>query len=167
MSSWLGELKCDVCGCHEALFFVDGRTKSGSWALMCPRCWAKFGCGQLGVGSGQAYSGTDRTKLDFAKSNSDLLTWARRQVAEQAARLKKIEKAQTRLLHRKSQVGNRLDVFQDAQHQLERLTTPIKKVPMGVSGRPQRTSAMPTFNVGGKNLTATEVAKLLREKGVL
>ena len=63
---WVGELpeKCDVC---EVLLtqqttsgkllrtrFIDGRTRIGSWAIMCPLCHAGVGVG-LGMGRGQEY----------------------------------------------------------------------------------------------------------------
>jgi hypothetical protein len=34
--------------------FIDGRTKSGPWAIMQPRSFAKHGVG-LGLGKGQRY----------------------------------------------------------------------------------------------------------------
>ncbi len=57
-NSWAGEIpqRCDICG--ETLFegFVDGRIRNQSvWAIMCPRCYKRFGAG-LGTGKGQKYN---------------------------------------------------------------------------------------------------------------
>jgi hypothetical protein len=52
--------KCDICGTSikgTVEWFVDGRMKGGSWALMCPRCFESHGVG-LGIGFGQKYDGT-------------------------------------------------------------------------------------------------------------
>jgi hypothetical protein len=52
---WSGEVaRCDVCLQPHGKRFIDGRTTSGSWALMDPRCHEAYGVG-LGVGRGQAY----------------------------------------------------------------------------------------------------------------
>jgi len=58
---WLSNYdKCDICNNqikNKVKWFVDGKTKSGAWALMCPSCFKKFGVG-LGTGKGQKYDGT-------------------------------------------------------------------------------------------------------------
>ena len=60
---WLGEIKeCDICGRSFAdspekdgeIVFIDGKTKSGSWANMCISCFRDNGVG-LGIGRGQVY----------------------------------------------------------------------------------------------------------------
>jgi len=60
MKKWLSKFdKCDICGGdikgHEE-FFVDGKTKFGPWALMCPDCFLEHGTG-IGLGKGQKYDG--------------------------------------------------------------------------------------------------------------
>ncbi len=47
---------CDFC-CDDLQateLFVDGRTRMGPWALMCPECHDLHGVG-VGTGKGQAY----------------------------------------------------------------------------------------------------------------
>lgn len=53
---WLGPIPaCDFCGKPgSAEGFVDGKTKLGPWASMCPRCHAEHGVG-IGQGRGQEY----------------------------------------------------------------------------------------------------------------
>lgn len=46
---------CDVCGEGIEKEFVDGKTKSGRWAIMCKLCFLIHGVG-LGIGKGQRYS---------------------------------------------------------------------------------------------------------------
>jgi len=63
VKKWLGpEEDCDIC--HQPLkscpYFVDGRTHSKGWALMCGKCYRHFGEG-LGIGQGQRYD--SETKL--------------------------------------------------------------------------------------------------------
>lgn len=69
---WLGEVEgCDLCGRKFGLanlggiVFIDGRMKSGSWAIMCLECYKENGVG-VGVGRGQVYElqrdGEDRGK---------------------------------------------------------------------------------------------------------
>ena len=54
---------CDICRCELVdEYFVDGRTKMGPWALMCPSCHRKYGVG-LGTGFGQKYRTIDRVKI--------------------------------------------------------------------------------------------------------
>jgi hypothetical protein len=47
---------CDFCRSEieEVGFFVDGTTKSGAWANMCPHCYVDHGAG-IGWGVGQLY----------------------------------------------------------------------------------------------------------------
>lgn len=47
---------CDFCEAKDAPEYVDGQTKRGPWALMCPLCYARHGIGQLGLGLGQRYA---------------------------------------------------------------------------------------------------------------
>lgn len=57
MPKWIGDTPvCDLCHSWEPAqpWFVDGRTKMGPWAVMCPCCFFKFGVG-LGPAEGQAY----------------------------------------------------------------------------------------------------------------
>lgn len=35
--------------------FIDGKTKTRSWAIMSPKAWEDFGCGQFGTGYAQRY----------------------------------------------------------------------------------------------------------------
>ena len=62
---WSGEAeKCDIC---DKLFadekhFIDGRSKSGSWALMCRACHRIFGVG-IGTGRGQVYDAKTFNKV--------------------------------------------------------------------------------------------------------
>ena len=53
---WMGSNpeKCDICSCKIEDDFIDGRTKYGPWANMCPACHCKDGVG-LGTGKGQKY----------------------------------------------------------------------------------------------------------------
>jgi hypothetical protein len=52
---WTGKIdKCDLCKAPIDRFFVDGRTKMGPWAIMCPGCHRDQGLG-LGMGKGQKY----------------------------------------------------------------------------------------------------------------
>ena len=53
---WLGSAidKCDFCGERIVGDFVDGKTKHGSWAIMCASCHSIIGVG-LGTGKGQHY----------------------------------------------------------------------------------------------------------------
>ncbi len=54
--------KCDVCSELLGVDFVDGRTMMGPWAIMCPGCHDRVGCG-LGVGRGQKYDQTTLEKI--------------------------------------------------------------------------------------------------------
>lgn len=56
---WMGSTPstCDTCGHQIHAAFIDGATKQGPWAIMCPSCWAQgpgIG-GALGPGRGQKY----------------------------------------------------------------------------------------------------------------
>lgn len=55
-AKWHGVIpkKCDLCEGELKGAFVDGRTKIGSWAIMCLPCHKEFGVG-LGLGKGQKY----------------------------------------------------------------------------------------------------------------
>lgn len=64
-TKWLSPADtCDIC--HTDLptkvYFVDGRTKRGPWALMCPACHHRYGVG-LGTGFGQKYDSKTRIKI--------------------------------------------------------------------------------------------------------
>ena len=69
MSKWLSKAEnCDIC--KDALdrfinkmWFVDGKTTSGPWALMCPECFEHYGVG-LGSGKGQKYDFATKVKID-------------------------------------------------------------------------------------------------------
>lgn len=54
---WLGDrpTECDVCMTELKGVFVDGATKRGMWAIMCPGCHRRVGTG-LGTGRGQMYT---------------------------------------------------------------------------------------------------------------
>lgn len=45
---------CDLCGAKLTRVFIDGKTRSGQWADMCPTCHLFEGLG-IGVGVGQKY----------------------------------------------------------------------------------------------------------------
>lgn len=53
---WIGSApqQCDIDQTPLVDEFVDGATRTGPWANMCPECFKKFGIG-LGVGRGQHY----------------------------------------------------------------------------------------------------------------
>lgn len=55
-TSWLGEAPaaCDICQRPLKNTFIDGKTKHGPWAIMCPPCHVHHGMG-LGEGTGQLY----------------------------------------------------------------------------------------------------------------
>lgn len=67
---WFGETECDFCEKlrqdpdlkkHE--WFVDGKTKFGPWALMCPKHFKQYGVG-LGTGKGQKYDSKTLEKIE-------------------------------------------------------------------------------------------------------
>ena len=66
MPKWNGSRPlCDFCDeLHE--WFVDGATEAGSWAIMCPTHFGRFGVG-LGLGKGQKYDAATLEKLDGRK----------------------------------------------------------------------------------------------------
>ena len=51
---WYGSHACDFCGFYGPKYLVDGKTKQGPWATMCPSCHKANGVG-LGLGKGQIY----------------------------------------------------------------------------------------------------------------
>lgn len=55
---WLGaDNECNLCQAQLTDFLIDGATRMGPWAVMCPTCHGKFGRG-LGTGLGQRYGKT-------------------------------------------------------------------------------------------------------------
>jgi hypothetical protein len=54
---WLGcnPTKCDFCKKPITDAFIDGNTRYGMWATMCPDCHSCHGMG-LGAGRGQYYT---------------------------------------------------------------------------------------------------------------
>lgn len=69
---WMGEVPvaCQLCGTsigasQPAPFnqFVDGKTLSGSWGLLCVPCHEAYGCG-LGTGRGQKYNAATLDKVE-------------------------------------------------------------------------------------------------------
>ena len=51
---WTGDRpRCQFCG-HKLIAFIDGKTRRGPWAIMCPQCFLREGIG-VGPGQGQAY----------------------------------------------------------------------------------------------------------------
>lgn len=68
--TWPAE--CDICmyfndgvktDLRNVPYFVDGATRQGPWALMCPECHAMHGVG-LGTGRGQKYDSKTLVKLE-------------------------------------------------------------------------------------------------------
>ena len=57
---WLGTppSNCDICGEPITDEFIDGKTRMGLWANMCPKCFKQNGVG-LGTGKGQKYQNKD------------------------------------------------------------------------------------------------------------
>lgn len=55
-TDWVGDPPehCDVCTTKIEEIFVDGKTRNGPWAVMCPVCALLEGVG-LGEGKGQLY----------------------------------------------------------------------------------------------------------------
>lgn len=56
-SVWMGArpTHCDLCGDPLIIEFVDGRTRSGQWGILCRPCHAEQGVG-VGLGKGQVYN---------------------------------------------------------------------------------------------------------------
>lgn len=65
MTKWLGSMVCDFCKRSVDWFswFVDGKTTTGPWAVMCPDCFKLRGTG-LGLGKGQKYDAKTREKIE-------------------------------------------------------------------------------------------------------
>lgn len=57
---WIGEVPktCQLCRAPITETFIDGRTRVGAWAFMCPTCHAHEG-GALGLSNGQQYTKQD------------------------------------------------------------------------------------------------------------
>lgn len=49
--------RCDICW-TQSTTIIDGKTKRGPWAYMCPRCHSFNGVG-LGEGRGQRFVSVD------------------------------------------------------------------------------------------------------------
>lgn len=49
--------ECNICREKIIDIFVDGKTVTGPWAIMCTLCFATWGVG-LGTGRGQKYTRT-------------------------------------------------------------------------------------------------------------
>jgi len=60
MKTWMSAppTECDLCQCKIKKTFIDGATRMGPWACMCPTCHKSEGRG-LGLGKGQEYKFTD------------------------------------------------------------------------------------------------------------
>lgn len=59
---WMGTPPetCDTCEAAIDLEFIDGATKMGPWAHMCPTCFILGpGLNKLGLGIGQRYQKQD------------------------------------------------------------------------------------------------------------
>ena len=60
VKKWMGGVPkdCDLChnpfGYKNTMVFIDGKTRFGPWAIMCPACHRDQALG-LGTGRGQAY----------------------------------------------------------------------------------------------------------------
>jgi hypothetical protein len=69
MSIWNGTppAQCEVCSCSliRCGEFIDGKTKMGPWAVMCPGCHKSYGQG-LGTGKGQKYARREKMTPDGA-----------------------------------------------------------------------------------------------------
>ena len=67
MKIWYGVKpdRCDICTGKIRNSFIDGKSKFGPWAIMCPICFAKAGIG-LGIGKGAIYKfdGKDFVKME-------------------------------------------------------------------------------------------------------
>lgn len=66
MVKWAGKLpNCDFCNKlpEDYFYFIDGKTKYGPWAIMCPDCFIEFGVG-LGTGLGQKYDTSTLEKVE-------------------------------------------------------------------------------------------------------
>lgn len=57
---------CNICNMvikNKVEYFVDGKTKTGPWALMCPECFKKHGIA-IGYGTGQKYDASTGKLLE-------------------------------------------------------------------------------------------------------
>jgi len=54
--------KCDVVHLNGHRFYADAKTRFGSWAFLCARCWILQGR-PLGTGRGQLYDVKTKEKL--------------------------------------------------------------------------------------------------------
>ena len=64
VKKWGGsEPICNICNKKPKGYFVDGRTRMGPWALMCPACHKRVGVG-LGTSFGQKYDADTLEKLE-------------------------------------------------------------------------------------------------------
>jgi hypothetical protein len=65
MTMWLSNhSNCDICTDPlDGAVFVDGKTRMEYWALMCPKCFVKYGVG-LGQGKGQSYDAITLEKIE-------------------------------------------------------------------------------------------------------
>ncbi len=63
--TWSGEIPGTFEICDSAIgdHFVDGKTSSGPWALMCITCHLRYGVG-LGTGKGQKYDAATGALLE-------------------------------------------------------------------------------------------------------
>jgi hypothetical protein len=63
-SKWTGSVpRCDICEQTTNRWFVDGATKMGPWAIMCPTDFKSYGRG-LGPGLGQKYNAQTLEKME-------------------------------------------------------------------------------------------------------
>ena len=62
---WFGSKpeKCDICHKPFNGEFIDGRTQSGPWGMLCPPCHKTYGVG-LGTGNGQHYKLAEDGKFE-------------------------------------------------------------------------------------------------------
>ena len=63
---WMGSLEngCDICGHPFGRFFFDAKTKVGTWALLCERCWGVYTDKRLGLGIGQKYETSTKMMVE-------------------------------------------------------------------------------------------------------
>lgn len=64
---WIGSdpTACDICGNgFPADVFIDGKTVSGQWGIMCEACHTLHGVG-LGEGKGQEYTCKPETATEL------------------------------------------------------------------------------------------------------
>ena len=67
VKKWIGPSpkQCDICRkkLADGKTFVDGKTRMGAWANMCPSCFTRVGVG-TGTGRGQKYCTKTNVKLE-------------------------------------------------------------------------------------------------------